>query len=224
MGRTFPAAGGGFGALIGMALLVAGGGVLWADGSQRDRDGFLMAPSERFTTGSYALSSERIEFWVDSPGWLDARDLLGAVRLRSTSASEVFVGIAPAAAARAYLAGVGHDVVRDAADPGERARRAGGAPATPPAEAGIWTASTTGTGEQVLDWEVLEGEWTVVVMNADGARGVETRLRAGAQLSDLNWIGWAIAGAGVLLLAAAAGMLVAAIRRPPRAPGEPDAG
>src|SRR4051812_16263802 len=45
-------------ALIGAGLLAGGGGLLWADQTQRDDDGYLSTPSERFEVSSYAIVSE----------------------------------------------------------------------------------------------------------------------------------------------------------------------
>ena len=48
-------------ALIGAGLLAGGGGLLWVDQTQRDDDGFLSTPTERFEASSYAIVSEPID-------------------------------------------------------------------------------------------------------------------------------------------------------------------
>ncbi|MBA2360565.1 MAG: hypothetical protein H0V79_06475 [Actinobacteria bacterium] len=63
--------------------------------------------------------------------------------------------------------------------PGIRARR-GGAPEGPHADQTFWAASTTGAGEQTLEWEPEDGSLNIVVMNADGSRGVAAELSIGA--------------------------------------------
>ncbi len=62
------------------------------------------------------------------------------------------------------------------------AERQGGPPEGPPAEQTFWVASATGAGEQTLEWEPEDGSWNVVVMNADGSRGVAADLSIGAEL------------------------------------------
>jgi len=41
-------------------------------------------------------------------------------------------------------------------------------------------------------------------MNADGSKGVEVRVRAGAELAFLDWVGAALLAAGALFLACGA--------------------
>jgi hypothetical protein len=52
----------------------------------------------------------------------------------------------------------------------------------------------------------------VVVMNADGSRGVTGALSAGAELPDLGWIGGLLIGAGAVLLAIGALLLFLGLR------------
>ena len=46
-----------------------------------------------------------------------------------------------------------------------------------------------GTGTQTLDWDVEDGNWSVVVMNADGSAGVDAGVSAGANLPFLDDLG-----------------------------------
>ena len=113
----------------------------------------------------------------------------------------MFVGIGRAADVDRYLDGVEHDVVTDLdhRDP-DYSRRAGGAPAAPPGAETFWVASATGSGEQTLDWEPEDGDWRVVVMNADGrARASRPSMSIGAELDSVLWIGIGLLGAGALL-------------------------
>ena len=71
----------------------------------------------------------------------------------------------------------------------EYSRRPGGAPSGPPGDETFWAASATGTGEQTLDWEPEDGDWRVVVMNADASRGVSADMSIGAELDSVLWIG-----------------------------------
>ena len=47
--------------LIAAGLVAAGGAVVTLDQSQRGSDGYLMSPTNTFTTSTYALVSERID-------------------------------------------------------------------------------------------------------------------------------------------------------------------
>jgi hypothetical protein len=84
----------------------------------------------------------------------------------------------------------------------------------PPGEQRIWAASVQGAGTQTLEWDVEDGDWSLVVMNADGSRGVDAEVEAGAKVPFLNEIGWTAIGSGAVLMLAAAGLLALGIRTP----------
>jgi hypothetical protein len=200
-------------ALLAFALLVGGCAAVVVDRTQRDDDGFLMSPTEDFSTASYAIASENADVDLDGPDWATT-DFLGTVRIRSESDRPVFVGIARAADVAEYLDGVDHAVVTEIADEPEYSERPGDAPAGPPADETFWAASATGAGEQTLEWEPEDGSWNVVVMNADGSRGVAAELSIGGELDPLIWIGVGLlVGAGVLAAAAALAITAGSRRR-----------
>ena len=119
------------------------------------------------------------------PDWLNASDHLGRVRIDPTSSAgkPAFIGIARTTDVDAYLDQVAHDEITDLDfDPftTETARRAGeGRPAMPAAQT-FWAASSA--DGSTLDWKVREGDWTAVVMNADGSPGVSVDAKAGAKV------------------------------------------
>jgi hypothetical protein len=149
------------------------------------------------------------------------REDVGDVRLevQPRGDEEVFVGIAPTDQVSRYLTGAAHTSVSDVdswpfdADYEEHAIAGERKPA-PPAEQAIWTASAQGAGTQTLEWDVEDGDWSVVVMNADGSRGVDAEVEAGAKVPYLSAIGWTVLGTGAVLMVAAAALLVAGIRTP----------
>ena len=114
--------------IVAFALLVGGCALVAVDRTQRDDDGFLMSPSEDFSTATYAVVSESADLDTSGAEWaLDT--FLGTVRIRSDSDErDVFVGIGPAADVDAYLDGVDHDEVTDLEDEPNYDRVAGGAP------------------------------------------------------------------------------------------------
>ena len=160
-------------ALISLGLLAAGVTGMVYDLTQRDSDGFLMSPSEQFDTGSYALVSETLDIESEVPQWV-IDELIGTVRIKSESEQPVFVGIASEADAESYLGDVRRAVVTDIEDP-DYSPRPGGPPPSPPTEQSFWVASTSGAGEQVLDWDVEDGDWVIVAMSSDGSAGVTMR-------------------------------------------------
>ena len=177
-----------------LALLAAfgmflGGVVLAAVyGTQRDDDGFLSTPTERLTTDSYAITTEDFELLLEPGSWDWIAERLGDVRVTATGTSgDSFVGVGPASDVSAYLAGVAHDEVdKLKGNPFEVTyeRRNGEATPADPGAQSFWVATATGAGEQELSWSLEEGRWTIVLMNADGSRGVDADVSVGAK-SDL---------------------------------------
>jgi hypothetical protein len=202
-------------ALLGAGLLAAGGALLWADQTQRDDEGFLTTPTERFERDSYAIVSDNIDLFEAETGsdWILSDDVLGDVRLRSENVEggDTFVGIAPTAELNSYLGTVEHDEVTDLDfDPFSVSYRriSGGEPTGPPTEQTFWAASAAGPGEQTATWEPESGDWTIVVMNADGSRGVAVELSAGADANFLLWLAIGLMIAGVLVLGGGVAMIV----------------
>ena len=198
-------------ALLAFAVLVGGCAIVAVDRTQRD-DGFLMSPTEDFSTSTYAIVSESADVDLDDAEWV-VKSFLGTVRIRSESERPVFVGIAPEADTTAYLDGVEHVVVTDFDEEPRYSRRPGGAPENTPGEESFWVASTAGAGEQALDWEPEDGDWRVIAMNADGTRGVSAELSIGAELDPVIWVGIGLIVAGGLLAVGAALAITAGIRR-----------
>ncbi len=200
--------------VIALGLLAGGCALVGIDRTQRDDDGFVMSPSQELASSTYAIVSESAELDTEGAEWaLDT--FLGTVRIRSESDRAVFVGIGPAAEVDRYLEGVEHDVIDDldsSGDP-EYALRSGGAPSGPPSTETFWTASTSGPGEQTLEWEPEDGDWRAVVMNEDASRGVSTEASIGAELDSVLWIGLALFGVGILFAAGSALAITGAVRR-----------
>ncbi len=88
-------------ALLAFALLVGGCAAVVVDRTQRDDDGFLMSPTEDFSTATYAIASESADVDLDGPDWATT-DLVGTVRIRGESDRPVFVGIAREADVAGY--------------------------------------------------------------------------------------------------------------------------
>jgi len=199
-------------ALISLGLLVGGTALVVVDQTQRDDDGYLMSPSEDFSTASYAIVSDSAD--VDFGGSeRAARAILGKVRIRSESDRDVFVGIARDTDVDGYLNGVERSIVTDIGKSPEYSNRAGDAPASPPGDQDFWVASTSGSGEQTLEWEPKEGSWRAVVMNTDGSRGVASELSIGAELDAALWTGIVLVVVGALLGVLAALAITAGVRR-----------
>ena len=204
-------------ALLSLPFLAGGTALVVVDQVQRDDDGFLMSPSEDFSTATYAIVSDSAD--VDFGGSeRAARAILGDVRIRSESDRDVFVGIARDTDVDEYLNDVERSVVTDIGEDPEYVHRRGDAPTSPPGDQDFWAASTSGSGEQTLEWEPEDGSWSAVVMNSDGSRGVASELSIGAELDAALWVGIVVLVVGALLAALAAIAITAGARRGRAAP------
>ena len=189
-------------------ILTLGGLALFAISNENaDGDGYYTTATHHYSSPTRALTTESLDVGTDAPDWLLSSDTLGKVRIdpRSTDAAKpVFVGIAPTRDVNAYLDQVQHDEITDLDfDPFtiDRSRRAGEARPAVPAAQTFWAASSA--DGRPLDWKVRKGEWSVVMMNADGSPGVSVDATVGAKtplVRDLAW--WlTIPGIGLGLIA-----------------------
>jgi hypothetical protein len=210
-GRLAAVIAGGVAVALAVLLLAAGGLLLWADG-QKDTDGYLSSDTGRFATPTVALATENLDVDVDGAGPLTGSKGLGKVRLRAESrdGKRVFVGIARSADVQRYLHGRAHATITDVETSPLRGttRTEPGAPviAAPDLQR-FWAASSYGAGQRELRWKVQDGDWSVVVMNADGAPGVDADVSAGADLPLLTALGWSVLGGGGLLLLTGGGLI-----------------
>ena len=214
--RTAFVVGGIISAVAAVGLIVGGGALVWAD-HEKDADGYLMTGKHRFAAQTAAMHTENMDIDLDGADWLVGEDMLGKVRIKADSENgkPVFVGIARTSDVNRYLKDVSNTTVTDLDYAPFHAGyddHPGAGRATPPAKSRIWAASAQGDGRQTLNWEMKEGDWSVVVMNADGSPGVAADIKAGASLPVLTPLAWGTLGTGVLLGALAAVLLVGSDR------------
>ncbi len=194
--------------LVGVALCVAGFALVLAHVTQRDSAGYYTTSVQHFDTSSYALTSG-----VDLGQVSGERDWtfthpVGTLRVRATprGGQSLFVGIAPRSTVDGWLAGTAHEEVRAANFGPFRVGRTlirGSAVPGPPSAQTFWVASKQGVGTQTLRWPSQSGRWAIVVMNADGSRGVTTDVSVGAKTGLLLplGIGFGLVGLVALFLA-----------------------
>lgn len=199
--------------LLSLGMLALGGVLLWAD-SKKDDQGYISTDTQRFSTRTAAIATDNLDVDSHGPGWLTSHDRYGNVRLEVSSRNDkpVFVGIARTKDVATYLRGTSHTTVTDFdSDPFVAKYRAepGSAQPAPAASKRIWAASAHGTGMQTVTWDVKHGDWSVVVMNADGSRGVDTGVSAGADFPILSALAWGSVGSGLVLLGVASLLVVA---------------
>jgi len=221
-GRALALVGGSLLGLIALALVVAGVALVLAHATARDSAGFYTAPTERFTTGTYALTSEGLQIGdVRDHGadWaLDAVDATVRVRASEPGGRPVFIGIAPKADVDRYLLLSAHSEISAAggAPFSYDSVRRGGAQRPPiPGLQGFWAAATSGWGTQSVTWKPDSGRWAIVVMNADGSRPVRADVSVGAKSAVVLPIGLTLLALGLMGLATSAALIWAGARGAP---------
>lgn len=211
--------------LPGLGLVVGGGVLLWADLGNRT-DGYVFSETGGFSTEGYALASERIDL-ATGADWLPLSAALGDARVEVTGtdpSSDVFIGIARAGDASAYLDGVERTVVGDfgTGSAADNQRQLGAeAPFAPPGEQNFWAAQASGPGTQSLTWTPSGGNWTLVVMNPDASADVSVDARLGATVPALGGLAWGLLAGGLFLLVIGGLVILLAVRRRPAAAGGP---
>jgi Domain of unknown function (DUF4389) len=208
-----------------VAVTAAGVTGLVANTSGRDPAGFVAAAVRPAATGGYALASDPIRIDIGTDPGVLAR-IVGqvAVRAGTRSGAGVFVGIGPTADVARYLDGVAVGAWRSRT--GDNGRQQvtivdtpGGPPSGRPADQTFWAATATGPGAQTMIWMPEPGSWTVVVMNADATRPVQTDLTVGAQVPVLGATSGAALGVGLGMLVVGL-ILITLGARPRRVPAD----
>ncbi|MFF0341430.1 hypothetical protein [Kribbella sp. NPDC004875] len=200
--------------------LTIGGALAWLDEGRRDSAGFITSDKVTLTSPGYAVTSANLTIDAGAASiphrWFgDAR-----IRARSTDGTPIFVGLANSSDVRRYLSGVAYSTVTDLGpNRTTYAEHAGGAPVVPPAALRIWRTQASGPGEQSISWPFEEGDWTLVVMPANGSRGVNVRADAGATAPVLEWV-WIVVlvSAGVTFVLGVLLVVLAVVRQPKPGP------
>ena len=214
--------------LMGLGL-AAGAAALGVLNSKQADGRYLSVPEEEYQVDSYAITTGRIAVEGD----LGTEDTVGSLQVAGEATDpgqELFIGVGTRADVNQYLADVAHSELQDVSFSPFRAyyqEREGVQPPAPPGEQDFWAASSSGTGEQTVEWNLDQGIWTVVVMNADGSRPVSADLRMGVRSDLLGAATWAVLIGSIVLLIAGIGLVVAGavgLRRHHDGPGPYDPG
>jgi hypothetical protein len=206
------------GVLVGLFSLggVAGGGaMIMADRVWR-QDGFVTTPAETWRSAGHAVVGDML---LEAPGTdqgLPGR-FFGDLRIEATSTTAgvpVFVGIGRQRDVAAYLAGVARSDRNEAGGDGQE--QPGGSPPAAPTDLDIWVAQASGDGAQTVVWTPEAGNWSAVVMNADGSRGVSASMRFGAEVPWLDEAGAGLLIVSLLFLGGAITLVAFAVARASR--------
>jgi hypothetical protein len=201
-----------------LALGLSGGAVAGIYGLENNRDasGYFVTHTHHYQTPSYALSTESLNV-----GGVTGALETSLLRLRITATSNetarpLFIGIARTEDVARYLARIQHAELRNIKfDPFkvDYQRIGTGAPAALPSTKSFWQTRASGTGMQRISWPVKSGQWSAVVMNADGRRNVSVDAQLAARLSGAWWFVAAFLALGAVSLAGGIALIRSGVRK-----------
>ncbi len=200
-------------ALVGIGLLVGGGLLLWANGTQRGDDGFFTTGEVELSTDSHAIVSEEIDLGSRPSDWFPS-GRLATVRIAATGDQPIFIGIGPESDVDDYLDGVAiSQLVRIGIDGDNVVYRdieGEGTPAAP-GDQDFWAVSAEGADTQSVEWDLDKGRWAAVIMNADGSADITVDASAGADTDLLIPVAIGFLVGGLILGVVAAVVIGAAL-------------
>ena len=202
-------------AVIGSLLALGGGGLLAAFGT----DGSLASGPHLLSTPTSAIVSPVASIKHTS----GVASVIGQPTLRLSASpvqgtAGVFVGVGRAADVDRYLAGVATEQVTDLnVDPYSITgiRHGGRLNAPPPSAQRFWVAQASSTRTAAeINWKIRDGQYRVVVMNANGRGGFASTSAVGITIPNIAI--YAIAGLvlGLLMAGGGTALLIRATGQP----------
>ena len=202
---------------LGITFTIAGVAVLAVSNVYTDSEGYFTSPDYQLTKENavaVVFSDININVKSSSPGYVQP-DLSNIVKIRMalSSTDNYFIGVAPSDKVDSYLASVPYAKitdfnwntglqVSDIINP----TATGNLSSNTPANQTFWDA--TGSQSQVLNWVPKQGQWTFVVMKANGTTGVDVAIKAGAKVPILGAIGTFLMIFGILFIVLAIVMFI----------------
>lgn len=215
------------GLVAALPILFSGGSLLWFDAVFTDAEGFVNSGELDVEVDGFALLAgpaeiEGLPEFPDAPIELSG---LATIRIRAENtdpAMGVFIGAADVAALEAYLGNSPYAIVDEVdeegfvlvyqteVDPVSQTEGDGTIPSLP-GDQPFWTASAQGLGEQVLEWDLENGDVSFVVMNENASDGLAFTTSVGVRVPILQPIGVGLAIGGGALLALSTILLAIAL-------------
>ncbi|AGS34828.1 hypothetical protein B841_06775 [Corynebacterium maris DSM 45190] len=207
---------------LGLSLTI-GGAVLMGAQSAQQNGQYLTLDSQRYQSTGHAITTPSLVLDPGESGMtgLPPLEELASIQVRVNPVvpdQPIFVGVGDASEVADYLNDVPHAAIGGvtwteedqlsgqwswASDAeGQLQETPGTRNPAAPTDQDFWVASTTGTDTQEITFDLQEGQWTLVVMNADGTSPVWVDLQPGARTDVLGAVnpGLLIAGLIGLLL------------------------
>lgn len=159
--------------LVGIPSLIVGI-VLFAASADGDR---TELPTFSVVSNGRALHAGDLDYvdHHDDDSWFVTQ--VGDISVTATDDEVLFAGIGPTDEVRSFLRGTGR----------------------PGAET-FWIDRSEGTTVDLV-WEAEPGEWSAVIMNADGSRGVDATVDVSLPSAPVRLVAWLVSTVATVLLA-----------------------
>ena len=92
-------------------------------------------------------------------------------------------------------------------------RQPGSTPAEAPAAQDFWVATAQTTAVADLTWEIQDGNYSIVIMNADGSIGIDTEIGGGVGLPGSSAVWELVIVAGAVFVVLGIAVIVVGARR-----------
>jgi hypothetical protein len=206
--------------IVSFGLMVSGGVILAVDNSFRDQQGF-------YSTGFVSLDSDSsasaiITHSADiqmEPSWFVKRNNPITIKVEGStndSSKQIFIGIARVSDLNNYLSGVNYDEISDfnfRPVHNQYIQHSGTNKPLQPANQTFWVAKATGNGTQTMQWDVVSGTYSLVLMNADGSSPVDTQVSLGAKIPQvIHALGLGLLIGGIVILVFGGVMIFFAVK------------
>jgi hypothetical protein len=182
--------------LVGLFMTLGGVALLVLVGT----DGTFNLPATQGTTSGHALVLETLDLGENLAASGSFAATVGVTI--GGHGRDVFVGIGPATDVERYLRGVAFDRIVQVNWPGgmrTEPGHSGSRTPPPPGEQSFWVAKAQGPSAS-FRWIVAAGDWTMVIMNADGSGGVSVTAAGSLGLPALGPISVGLLVAGLAIL------------------------
>ena len=204
--------------LVALAMIFAGGALIWLDKAHSDSEGFITTDTIDLDRASYAITTHPAEIDLES-GWFGDTHHIATIKVEVSNenpSKQIFIGIADETDVQTYLSGVNYDEIKNFRIQPFRVyytnHPGNSTPATPTSQT-FWVVSEHGSGTQTLEWELETGNWVLVLMNADGSAGVDVSGSIGVKAPWVFWVGLGFLIGGIVLLIIGVGLVLLATRR-----------
>jgi len=194
--------------LVGVGLMIGGGALVWSNIVIRDSEGFYSTRTINFNRDSHAITSRPAEIHYGPTWFLNWPDLV-QIKTKATNNNPkgIFIGILEEKKVQQYLGNVTYDQIRELnihrpfrAPTISYKQYPGESSPGPPTSQTFWEASVYGQNTQVLKWGLQEGNYSLVVMNEDGSRGINIDGSLGVKVPMIVGIGIGLLAGGFVLI------------------------